>query len=542
MIDEWLEAPSGSPLTRVKGGLANSGSTDPGPDADTRSTSSTGARPAPLSAVLRGAIALLRTQPLTWAASFLATLLLPRLLGDQNLGELGVATGIAGLAATFASIGLPDYLTRRVATKPQQANVDGSAALFLLTALAAVIAAGLFLATWFLRVPVALNGLLAVALVGVVAGAGNSVLFSLLMGRERLAYFAWLNAAGVVLTTCIGIAVLLAGGDIIRFMLSELAVTCIVTVVGWYMAGFGLHRAGLSPRLWVELARGGFPFLAWALALRIRNEIDVIMVGLLLRTQVAGWLTAAYRVVYIPIFIPTLITTPLLPALSRHIDDHALFCQTVRRSVVLVLKLTVPVSALMMAISPAIPDLLRWTPEFYHAVPVITILSVEQPLMAIDMILGTALIALHQERRWLRVGVAAAIFNPVTNLLLLPLFDMALQNGAIGAAVAEGATELLMLFGALVLLPRGTVDRKTASSGARVVLAGSCLATVTATLRPFSLFLSIAAGSVVFIAVAVALGVLRWADLTTIRDLVVARRVPTDSNAVGRVDDQRTTI
>src|SRR5207302_4473589 len=115
---------------------------------------------------------------------------------------------------------------------------------------------------------------------------------------------------------------------------------------------------------------------------------------------------------------------------------------------------------------------LGWGPEFQASVPVIRILAFQQPLVAVDILLGTALLALHQERRWMWAMVAAAIFNPTLNLLVIPMFEHVGQNGALGAALVELATEVIMFAAALYLLPHGMLERTTLRRVGGIVFAG----------------------------------------------------------------------
>jgi O-antigen/teichoic acid export membrane protein len=300
-----------------------------------------------------------------------------------------------------------------------------------------------------------------------------------------------------------------------------------VTALGWRTSGFRLQRRAFDVRHWQELVRGGLPFLGLDVALHIRNQIDVILVGALLSEQAAGWLAAAYRIVSVPTFIPHLIVTPLLPALSRHAERRALFRQTLRHSLAVVIILTVAADAMIIALAPAVPEVLGWGPAFRHAVPLMVIIAITAPLGAAGTVLGTALLALRRERRWLRVTIAGALFNPTMNLVLIPLAARWLDNGAIGAAVAEVGTELVMLGGALFLMPPGMIDRAMAWMGLRVVVAGAGLAVVARVVQPVSLPLAAAAGGTAFLLAAWALRVLRPTDLRTLRDVAresLARR------------------
>jgi len=465
---------------------------------------------------VRGAVALFTAQPLTWAASLLTAILVPRYLGDQALGQYIVAVTIANLAGLVASLGVPNYLRRHIATQPTRAAVDSAAAFVVLVTLALLIASALAAALPFLGFPAGEISLVLVALIGMVVTTAQTLALSVLVGQERHGRYAWLNAAVAVAGAVAGIGVLLVGGGVQAYLATGVAASAAVAVLAWRAAGLKICRPALDLGLWQRLARSGFPFLGWMLALQIYGEIDKLLLAMLANEAVVGWYAAAYRIISIPVFIPTLITTPLLPALSRHAADRALFQQTVRRSLFAVLVLTVPTSAMSIGLAPAVPDLLHWPSAFQNSVPLMMILALHLPIVAVDMVLGTALTALHRERYWFGIGAVASVVNPALNLLLIPYFEHSLNNGAIGAAIVTVATELLMLGGALMLVPRGLVDRSLVGLSGRVVVAGVCLAVVTAQLLPLSLLLAVAGGGLAFVGVAAALHVLRPVDFRII--------------------------
>jgi O-antigen/teichoic acid export membrane protein len=471
----------------------------------------------PSASVVRGAMALFTTQPLTWTASLLTAVLVPRYLGDQALGQYTVAMTIANLVGMIASLGVPNYLRRHVATQPARAAVVGSAAFILLVGLAMLIAAALSVTLPLLGFSIGEDYVLPLALAGMVVATAQAVAFSFLVGQEHHGQYAWFNAAFAIAGTAAGIGVLLAGGDVRTYLVAGVATSAVIAALGWRASGLRLSRPALDPRLWQQLALSGLPFLGWTLALQIYGEIDKIILAILANEAVVGWYAAAYRIISIPVFIPTLITTPLLPALSRHATDHELLQQTLRRSLVIVLILTVPCSAMIIALAPVVPDLLGWPPAFQNSVPLMVILSLHLPVVAVDMVLGTTLIALNRERQWLWMAILAAVVNPTLNLVLIPFFERSLHNGAIGAAIVTVVTELLMLGGAVILLPRGLLDRTTANRSGRVIAAGFCLMVVAAQLQTVSLLLAVVVGGATFVAVAAALRVVRPADFWTIR-------------------------
>lgn len=473
-------------------------------------------RPTPAASIVRGALALLSTQPLTWAAGFLLTLFLPRYLGDTGLGVYALAVSIAGIAGLCCSLGVPDYLTRRIATNPA-ATEEGSAALLLLAGagLIAAVALSLLLPVFGLASTRLL--VVRIALAGMVATSAQSALLALLRGKEQHARFAWLNATGSALSAFIGVGVLMLGGGLTSFMLCGALVSTVVCLAGCRLAGIHAWRSAWNPPLWRQLLAGGTPFLGMAVATHIYAQTDALFLALLTRSAVLGWYSAAYRIIGIPMFIPILVTTPMLPALSRAVTNMSEFRNTLRRSLVIVLLLTLPPCSLILALAPSIPALLRWPATFQHSVPLMMILALHIPLVAIDMVLASGVFALRRERRWLRVSIAAAVVNPALNLALIPLCDRLFHNGAIGAAIVTVSTEFLMFAGALLLLPPGTITRDTALASARLVLVGVAMVVITMAVATISALAAVPAGCVVFAITVLGLRVVRP---TEVRDLV----------------------
>ncbi len=456
-------------------------------------------------------MALLCTQPLTWTASALTVVFVPHYLGARGLGEYAVALTVASIAGTIADFGVSSFLTREASAGPERAAHDGSAAFILLTGVSIAVALAVLVV-----LPVA--GLavtpvvLGIALAGMVVATAESVLFSMLIAGQRYARMSWLNALGTLASTCTSIAVLVAGGGVVGFMATYVATSVAIFVPLWRFSRFSLRAGAFSRDTLIRLVRGGAPFLAWNITLRIYGEIDRLLLALFSPQAVIGWYAAAYRIVSISLFVPTLIMTPLLPTLTRQVH-HDAFEVTLRRSMLAALTLTVPLAALMVALAPDIPRLLRWPREFDASAPLMAILALHEPIVAVDMVLATALVASGRERRLLAVGIVAAFFNPALNLVSIPLVQSATGNGAIAAAAVTVLTEVLMFVGVLWLLPRGSIDAKTASAGLRVLLAGAALVLIAAALRPFAVGLAIVAGTAAYAVLIFALRVFTTSEL-----------------------------
>ena len=113
-----------------------------------------------------------------------------------------------------------------------------------------------------------------------------------------------------------------------------------------------------------------------------------------------------------------------------------------------------------------------------NAVPLLRILALHIPIVGLDIILGSVVIAADRQRQWVMVSVTAAVFNPLLNLAAIPLTQRLLHNGAIGAAVITVMTELILMVGAISLRPQGVLDKSTIQMLLRITLASLAMVPV----------------------------------------------------------------
>jgi O-antigen/teichoic acid export membrane protein len=466
--------------------------------------------------VSRGALALLSTQPLTWAGTLLITIVAPRFLGADGLGQFTIASTIAGLAATATSLGVSEYLVRRIAQHPSTVRQDAGVALLvqsLTTILGALVIVGLSAFGAFSFVD---ERLLVVAMLALLVTPAQTVLLSSFRGRELHQQYAWFNAAGTVGGQVFGVAALLAGAGVVTFSAIVGASAIGATMLGWKLSGL---RPTLPPldlsllRKCREFVGGGFPFLAWNLTLAITSGIDRILLGLFVPAAEVGWYAAAFRIFSIPIFIPTLIMNPLYPALSRSVNSSETIKRTITKTVRIVLLLMVPMTAGIVVVAPAIPSLLGWPADFAATAPLMTILSIQLPIIAIDMVFGVVLMAIGRQGPWVVVGLVATAAKIILDLLAIPMFESLVGSGAIGASCVTLVSEVVMFVGALILLPKHLLDPRMAWDAARISIAGGATVVVGTLLLPIALALAIAGGACAYIGVVVLLRALTLEDV-----------------------------
>jgi lipopolysaccharide exporter len=472
--------------------------------------------------IARGGLALFSVQPLTWGASLLSTALLPRLLGSDMLGEVSIATTFIAIVATACGLGISEFLVRRAAQQPHTLRRDQGTALVVQMIAAGLGFGAVLLFGWlFARSIIDYRLLLFAAPVMLVAPA-QTVLLSSFRGREQHRNYAWFCATTSVLCMVGGVVTLLLGGDAIAFLAVSAIMLATTTLAGWKLSGlrprFPRPSALAMSEAW-EFIRAGFPFVCWQITQLAYSQIDRLLLGLLVPASQVGWYVAANRFVAIPIFIPTLIVTPLFPALSRSAHQPELLRRTIAQTVRFTLLVMVPLSAGTIVLAPVVPTLLGWPPDFANTALPTSVLALQLPLVALGMVLGTVLMAIGRERRLVVIAIVATGFNIALNFLAIPALQTLTGNGGIGAAIVTVASEILMLIGALVLTPRHLLDIRIVWDAARITLAGAATAIVGVTLLPMGLFVCVPAGAATYVTLT---GLLRVLTIEDVR-LVASR-------------------
>ena len=152
-------------------------------------------------------------------------------------------------------------------------------------------------------------------------------------------------------------------------------------------------------------------------------------------------------------------------------------------------------------------------------------------IVFVDVTLGTAIIAANRQTWWAGVKAACVLLGIGLNLLLIPWTQARFGNGGLGASVATVASEAGMVAAALVLIPRGVLNRSVLRDVGRVAGAGAAMTAVALLLRWLGPEIAMAASTVAYTLILFALGGVSRGDLILLRDTVLLR--------AGRPDEAR---
>ncbi|HLG10841.1 MAG TPA: oligosaccharide flippase family protein [Dehalococcoidia bacterium] len=455
--------------------------------------------------IVRNVFALGSAQLVTWLASSVLAVLLPRYLGDGGFGSFSIAFSLTELCGLIASFGTGTFLTREVARDPSAAAALVRTALLTRLPLALAAAALAVAGTVALGYSSQISLLVYVLCANIAISSLSGLLIATLQGIQKMRPIA-LNAAVSKLALVSFVAVALVGdfgelGVAVAWVLGSLTALLIPSYVLYKSKILSVGGSLVSPR-WV--LSGSLAFLVWQASFFVYGQIDILLLSQFSREETIGWYGAAYRIINIPLFVPAIITAATFPALSRAVSERpSEYRAIVERSLRAILLVTMPIAGLTIVMADSFVEIL-YPPEFHHAAPLMRILALHVPLIGVDMVIGTVLITKNRQAAWAIVAIAAAVLNPAFNVFAIPLTERAFDNGAIGAAAITGATELF-IFVIGLYLARTSLRREDLWFGARCLASAACMMVVLFFASDVFLPLAVLAGASAYLVASVLL-------------------------------------
>jgi O-antigen/teichoic acid export membrane protein len=448
-------------------------------------------------------------QVITWSASILWTLVVPRALGPSELGILVVAGAAIGILGLVVGLGTPQYLIREMVARPDEApSLLGTA--FVLRA---------FLTPLFVAATVAwvhlahYRGQEALIFYLVAGGAVLSTLLadplrSVFQARERMEYLAYSDIISQSGQGLVGVAVILAGFKVVGLCVASVLVAAVALLLSAYWV-HTLLRIDLRTNVARvrSMAAESLPYWAGGLFFMIYLWVDSVILSFMAPQAVVGWYGVATRLFGTLLFVPVILAKASLPRLVRgHSEGIGRLREVARAPLELAVVLSVPISVATAVAARPVMHLL-YGPAYNQAVPVMIILGFCTPPMYAGIIIYQVLVAEKRPHVWAYVIAGAVAVNVMLNLVLIRFFQTRSHNGAIGAALSLLITELLIVSAGHALVGRHVFNASSWWRIARAWLAAAGMWAVAYVTRPWGAILSLSAAALTFAVLAVVLRV-----------------------------------
>jgi O-antigen/teichoic acid export membrane protein len=468
--------------------------------------------------VARNLGALFGGQAITWTMTLVWTLIVPRALGPVGFGILVSAQSVAGVLGVVLGMGTRNYLVREtVVDRPAGPKLVGTAIMLRLTVAPLV---GLSAVVWARMAHYGHDATVVLYLITAmtILTLLTEPLQAAFQAMERMKYLAYADIVNKAAQSVVGIALVVLGFKVVAIAanMALMAVVVLIITYWWLRPHFHIDIK-TNVTLMTHMTKQSVAYWAFGLFGMIYFWIDTIMLTLMTRSEVVGWYGASTVLFQTLMFLPVLVQTAWLPRLvAAFVDGRRELVKTARAPVELVLVISVPIAAgIAIVADPLIHAV--YGPGFAQAVPVMIILAICVPAIYLNIILASVLLAAKRQAVWTVVMAGAAVFNPLLNLVMIPLTEQRYHNGAIGAAISLVLTELLMDVFGFFLVGREVFDGRMMKRCSLVALASAAMVGVALAARPLGTVESLAAGVATLLILVAALRIVRRDELEMVQ-------------------------
>ncbi|MDZ7808672.1 MAG: flippase [Gracilimonas sp.] len=399
-------------------------------------------------------------QIITWAASFVLLMFLPKYLGSDNYGKLFLAISISMMIQVLIDFGggylIPKEVSRSKSKTAQILSNFGVTRFIIWLGAMIILIAFSYLAGY----PPVTQLLIVILGFSKLWEGAKRVLASGFQGHERMEYPSLGSIADRVFVSALVVSALLLGfGPVMVaiIMAGGALINLIVLILfsNRILDRFPKFQWGQTK----DMLQVSIPYFLWSLFSIIYYRIDAVMLSLFTDDSVVGWYGASFRFFDIVMVFPSIFTTVIFPIFSRlWVDSKDEMLVTFQKSVKFMAILAFPVAIGILFYSKNIVELFFGLEGYSPSIIILQIFAISIPLVYIDFILGSTILAADKQKTWAWVGLSAIFINVILNLFFIPYAQTYFGNGGIGAAVSTFGTEAYILAFALYLLPQEYIN------------------------------------------------------------------------------------
>jgi O-antigen/teichoic acid export membrane protein len=136
-------------------------------------------------------------------------------------------------------------------------------------------------------------------------------------------------------------------------------------------------------------------------------------------------------------------------------------------------------------------------------------------------VLGVLLMSIGRQATWVAAQIATAALKIGLNVLIIPVFESAVGNGALGASVVTIVIEIVVFVIAIVLIPKHFLELESAKDAAKIICAGVATVVAGTALLQLSPVVAILGGALAYFASTMLLRAITPGDIAYLRTRVL---------------------
>jgi O-antigen/teichoic acid export membrane protein len=380
------------------------------------------------------------SQILSFILGFLYLIFTARYLGPESYGILSFAIAFTLIFGILADLGLNQFLVRDlVRDKSLASKYFGNA--LVIKIIASVITFLLIILTVNL-IHYPLNTTIVIYLIAiyVLINSFSQFFYSIFQSYEKMEFQAIGNILNSALILSMVLLAIYFKLDLIFFALIYFFSSIIILVYNIIICiwKFIIPKIEFDLNFWKYILLESVFFILASVFTQIYFNIDSVMISFFTGNQAVGFYTAAYRLIFILLSIPSVLMISMFPVMSKHFKSSI---NVLKLEYERIFKFLFILALFFFIFGFLFADkviFLIYGANYNPSIVALQILIFVIPIIFITYLFGNLLAAINKQRFVVIVTCIGAILNITLNLFLIPKFSY------FGASFATVITELVI--------------------------------------------------------------------------------------------------
>ena len=450
--------------------------------------------------------------------SFFYVMYIARYLGAEGFGILSFALAFTGIFGVLTDLGLSPLTVREVAREKSLA-VKYLGNITVIKIFLVIITFGLIALTInFLSYPEQTIKVVYLVALSVIFSSFSNMFTSIFQAYEKMEYQSLgqilnsiLMLSGALFAISRGLSVV--GFASIYFIVSVIVLGYSFLVSAWK---FVLPRIELDFSFWKPTIKEALPFGLSGIFITIYYWIDSVMLSLMKGNEVVGWYNAAYRLIVILLFIPSIINIVVFPAMSRfHISSQNSLNLMSRKYFKFMLAIGIPIGVGTTLLADKVILLI------FGAGYIQSIIALQILVWAMVFIFANAAFvrlfgSINKQIIVTKITGICMIENIILNLLIIPLFSY------IGASITTVITEFTIVTLVLIFAYKTGYSvqiREFLTNISKVIIASLIMGVFIWKLRSLNLLILVLLSTLLYIGILYIIGGINKEDIELLKQV-----------------------
>lgn len=460
------------------------------------------------------------SQILTFILGFLYLIFTARYLGPESYGILSFAISFNLIFSILADLGLNQFLVRDlVRDKSLVSKYFGNA--LVMKIIASIITFLLIILTInVINYPLNTRIVIYLVAIYVLINSFSQFFYSIFQSYEKMEFQAIGNTLNSALILSMVLLAIFFKLDLIFFALIYLFTSIIILVYNIIVCiwKFILPKIEFDLNFWKYILFESVFFILASVFTQIYFNIDSVMISFFTGNQAVGFYTAAYRLIFILLSIPSVLMISMFPVMSKHFKSSTKALKLEYERIfrfLFILALFFFIFGFLFADKVIF---LIYGANYNPSIVALQILIFVIPIIFITFLFGNLLAAINKQRFVVIVTCIGAILNIILNLFLIPKFSY------FGASFATVITELIIFIIMFYYLSR-FFHRISITENILKPLVGAIIVAVCISLLIYiNWILALIFGLIVYIPLLYVLKIINKEDIKLIRELIKNRK------------------